>query len=410
MALLGDKFIAGSDYAEGKYRSGIAFTLSKKSPLSYVYKIAEGPWEVEFWKGSTDVVARTTLMVNLDELQESGFETIQLVLDILAVKGIFAAFIESPLTTSIGVYCADRKSVAFVHGLSDFPMSISASMKRIDASGKEIKSPPPPDPIWNESFRYYRLSQSNSDLFEAYRNLFLAFEALLNTICPKKFREGEAAWLRRSLKIVNTKSNLAHFVTNKDGDPVEYIVTSQYSNIRCKLQHAKFPAATLPHSHQNPMMVRQAYGELIRIWRYIAGLYLHVPTGGSVITYAGFELMMAKGLKENASIYYTSDNSPPVKEDTAVSPQSLPVYEFVTSNYLGQVRPGVVRLFAREDTTDLSDHYTKPIHRVCSKTQTALFCVEYIEQGFVISGIDEWECIQDIRLINASQPNIQFKT
>ena len=410
MAFLGDKFLAGSDSADGKFRSGIAFTLSKKLPVSYIHEIAAGQWEVEFWKGSTDVIARTSLMKNLEELQADGFEAIQLALDILSVKGVLSTYVESPLTTSIGVYCVDRKSVAFVHSLSDFPMSVSAKVKQIDASGKEIKSPPPPEPIWNESFRYYRLSQSSSDLFEAYRNLFLAFEALLNTICPKNRREGEAAWLKRSLTTVNSRSSLAHFVTSGNGNPVEYILTSQYSNVRCKLQHAKFPAATLPHSHLNPMMVKKAYGELIRIWRQIAGSYLHVPTGGGVITYAGFELMMTNGFREGASIVYTSDNSPPHKEDTEVSPMSLPAHEFVTSNYLGQVSPGVVRLIAREDTADLSNHYTKPIHRVCSINQAALFCIEYIEQGFVISGVDEWEYIQDFRLINASQPNIQFKT
>lgn len=410
MAFLGDMFIAGSDSADGKFRSGIAFSLSKKSPVSCIHEIAAGPWQVEFWKGSTDVIARTSSMMDLEELQAGGFEAIQLALDILSVKGILSAYIDSPSTTSTGVYCVDSRSVAYVHSLLDFAMGVSAKVQQIDASGKEIKSPPPPEPIWNESFRYYRLSQSSSDLVEAYRNLFLAFEALLNTICPKNRREGEAAWLRRSLTTVNSRSSLAHFAPSGNGDPIEYIVTSQYSNVRCKLQHAKFPAATLPHSHLNPMMVKQAYGELIRIWRQIAGSYLHVPTGGGVITYAGFELMMANGLRKGATIVYTSDNSPPHKEDTEVSPRSFPVHEFVTSNYMGQVRPGVVRLIAHEDTVGLSNHYTKPIHRVCSRTQAALFGVAYIEQGFVISGVDGWECIQDFWLINASQPNIQFKT
>ena len=136
---------------------------------------------------------------------------------------------------------------------------------------------------------------------------------------------------------------------------------------------------------------------------------MHVPTGGGVITYAGFELMMAGGLK-GATIVYTSDNSPAHKGDTEVSPRSFPVHEFVTSSYMGQVRPGVVRLIAHEDTAGLSKRYTEPIHRICSRTQAALYAVEYIEQGFAISGVDGWECIQDFRLINASQPNVQFKT
>jgi len=406
-------FIAGNDSADGKFRSGISFSLSKKSPVSYTHEIATGSWEVEFLKGYSEVIARTLLMMTLEELQAGGFEAIQLALDNLSVKGIFSTYLNGPLTTSIGVYCVDSRSVAYVHSLLDFPMSVSAKMQLIDASGKEIKSPLPPEPIWNESFRYYRLSQSSSDLFEAYRNLFLAFEALLNTICPKKDKkdsEGEVAWLRRSLTTVNSRSSLANLTPSGSGDPVEYIVISQYKNVRCKLQHAKFPAATLPHSHLNPMMVNQAYGELIRIWRQIAGLYLHVPTGGGVITYAGFELMIGNVFREGTTIVYTSDNSQPHKEEAEVSLQSFPVHEFVTSNYMGQVNPGVLRLIAHEDTASLSNHYTKPIHRVYSRIQGAPFGIEYIENGLLVSGVDSWECIQDFRLINASQPNIQFKT
>ena len=265
-------------------------------------------------------------------------------------------------------------------------------------------------PIWNESFRYYRLSQSSSDLFEAYRNLFLAFEALLNSICPKNRNEGEAAWLKRSLAVANAKTSLAHFTPTGREDAVEHIIKSQYRDIRCKLQHAKFPAAALPHSLLSPADVKQAYEELIRIWRQIAGNYFNVPTGGGVITHVGFEAMMAKGFNGGAKIFYTSDDSLPRNEDIEVSPQGFPVYEFVTSNYMGQIRPGVVRLTAHEHTLELITHYEKPIYRVCSSIESALFGVAHIEQGLIVSGVDDWECIHDIRLINSSQPNIEFKT
>ena len=188
MAFLGKKFIAGAESLGGKYRSGIAFTLSKKSSVSYVHEITVGSWQVEFSKDSTDVIARTTAMLNLEALQSNGFEAIQSALDILSVNGILSTYITSPATTNIGVYFAKSRSIAYLHSICDFPMSINCEVHQADASGKAIIAPPPPEPIWNESFRYYRLSQSSTDLFEAYRNLFLALEALLNPICPKKHR------------------------------------------------------------------------------------------------------------------------------------------------------------------------------------------------------------------------------
>ncbi len=409
MAFLGNMFIAGAEYLNGKYKSGVAFSLSRKSPLSCVYEIVAGSWQVEFRKDSDDVIARTTAALDQEALQSNGFEAVQTALDVLSVKGILSAYVTRPAITNIGVYWSNFRSVVYLQSLFNFGMGVSVQMQQLDASGKEIKPPPPHEPIWNESFRYYRLSQSSNDLFEAYRNLFLAFEALLNTICAKS-REGEAAWLKRALSVVNSRMSLAYFAPSGSSDPIEYIVNSQYINVRCKLQHAKFPAAELPHSSLNPVTVRQAYNELVRLWRQIAGTYFNVPTGGGVITYAGFEVMMANGFKDGAAILYTSDDLPPHDEDTDVSPRSFPVHEFVRSSYKGQVRPGVVRLFGQEDTSGLAEHYDKPIHRVCSRTGPALFGVAYIEQGLVVSGVDRWECIHDFRLINTAQPNVEFET
>jgi hypothetical protein len=410
MAFLGDMFIAGSEHLDGKYKSGVAFSLSRKSPLSYVHEFDAGSWQVEFRKNSDGVIARSTSELDQEVLQSSGFEAVQKALDILSVKGILSAYITRPATISIGVYWTNSRSVVYLQCLFDFSMGVSVQVQQLDASGNEITPPLPAEPIWNESFRYYRLSQSSNDLFEAYRNLFLAFEALLNTICSKNLSEGEAAWLRRALAVINSRISLAQFAPSGSSDPIEYIFNSQYMSVRCKLQHAKFPAAELPHSSINPVTVRQAYSELVRIWRQIAGTYLNMPTGGGVITYAGFEMMMANGFKDGSAILYTSDNLPPHKEDTAVSPQLLPVHEFAETNYMGQVRPGVIRLVGRENTAGLTSHYDRPIHRVCSRAETALFGVAYIERGLVVTGGDQWECIHDFRLVNTAQPNVEFET
>lgn len=409
MAFLGKIFIAGTEFLEGKFKSGISFSMLRKAPLKYIHETENGDWQVEFSKNSSEVVARSTSILSFDELQSLGFDTIQLALDILSVKGILSTNLDDPAGSHNGVYCSNGKSIAYTYSLLGFPLNISCSVKHTDSSGKEIK-PPQLEPIWNESFRYYRLSQSSTDLFEAYRNLFLAFEALLNKICPKNSGEKERVWLKRSLEVVNSRIKLVDLTPTGSGNPVEYIISSQYINIRCKLQHAKFPQANLPHSHLRPSDVKQAYGDLVRIWRHIAGTYFHVPTGGGLVTYEGFEDMMSKVFTERVTIYYTSDNLKPRKEDTKVSPQGKSFYKFVSSNYRGQIRPGVVRIIAYEDTLTLSEQYKKPIYRVCTKAGSVMYCVDYIEQGLVVSGVDGFECIQEFRLINSSQPNIEFKT
>lgn len=410
MAFLGDIFIAGTECLSGAYNCGIAYLLSSKSPISYVYETKKGTWQVEFTKNSSEVVARVTLPVSYDELQVNGFTAIQEALDILSIKGLLSAHLVDPTKFSVGVYCSNEKSILYVHSLLDFPIDMRVEVKQTDALGNEIKLPLPIDPIWNESFRYYRLSQSSSDLFEAYRNLFLAFEALLNFIFPKKNSEKEGVWLKRCLSGINNRISLAQFTPMGKENPVDYIIVSQYKNIRCELQHAKFPDATLPHSNISPTDVKQAYSELVRIWRQIAGTYLNVPISGGLMTYVGFEIIMANAFNDGVAIYYTPDKTPPLISDISVSSNGSSVYEFSTSNYLGQVKPGVVRIIARENISKLPDKYGDPIYRISTNTKSDMFGITYVGSGLIISGVDEWEFIYDIRLINSSQPKTEFTT
>lgn len=410
MARTGNLFIAGADELDGAYKCGISYTLSQKVPVSFIYNTKDGNWQVEFAADSTNVVARTTHEISYDKTQSGGFSAIQEALDVLSVKGIVSASLAEPARSSVCVYSDDGKAVLSVYSLFDFPVGMHVEVTQIDASGNEVKPPPPPATIWNESFRYYRLSQCSNDLFDAYRNLFLAFEALLNSTCKKKRSEREGDWLNRALAAVNARASLARFTPTGNEDPVSYIIKSQYKDVRCKLQHAKFPEAQLPHADPTPQDVKQAYSELVRIWRHIAGAYFSVPTGGGVITYVGFSKMMENAFHANTTVHYTTDKAPPQKDDTKVSPSGAPSWEFGVSMYAGQVKPGVVRIIGREGIVDNPDRYRIPIHRVCVATSAALFGVAYVESGLLVSGVDEWECIHDLRLINSTQPRVEFKT
>ena len=59
---------------------------------------------------------------------------------------------------------------------------------------------------WHESMRYFRISQITTDMFDAFRNLYLALESLLSHIAPVRLRpngrpdEGEGQWAKRALQ------------------------------------------------------------------------------------------------------------------------------------------------------------------------------------------------------------------
>ncbi len=71
-----------------------------------------------------------------------------------------------------------------------------------DADGNLVPPVPTPPLAWHESLRYFRLSQTTDDLFDAYRNAYLALESILSSIAPQrtdaagKVNEGESGYLK----------------------------------------------------------------------------------------------------------------------------------------------------------------------------------------------------------------------
>src|SRR5262249_18269 len=77
----------------------------------------------------------------------------------------------------------------------------------------QIVPPTPVTPQHHLAFRFYRLSQVSDDLFDAFRNMYLAVELLLSAKYPKGV-EHEIDWLRASLVYLNARLPLFHA---KDG-------------------------------------------------------------------------------------------------------------------------------------------------------------------------------------------------
>jgi len=127
------------------------------------------------------------------------------------------------------------------------PVSVVVS----DEHGKPIIQLPPPPPIWHESFRYFRLSQTSDDLFDAYRNAYLALESVLSGIAPQtlnsqgKIAEGEAAWFRRALAAADSLVPPVSFVPAGTSNPAQYFFDELFVDMRSAMSHAKSGRAIL---------------------------------------------------------------------------------------------------------------------------------------------------------------------
>jgi hypothetical protein len=87
-----------------------------------------------------------------NKTQSDGFSAIQEALDVLSVKGIVSATLAEPARSSVCVYSEAGKAVLSFYSLFDFPIGMHVEATQINASGKEVKPPLPPEPVWNESF------------------------------------------------------------------------------------------------------------------------------------------------------------------------------------------------------------------------------------------------------------------
>lgn len=94
------------------------------------------------------------------------------------------------------------------------------------------------------SFRFLRMSLLSEDLFDAYRNAYLALECLVSDVSAKLGSEGEAVWLLRVLR-----GPLAPAIPG--GIDLESSVERIYKNGRLPLFHAKTGNSYhLPHGSQ----------------------------------------------------------------------------------------------------------------------------------------------------------------
>jgi hypothetical protein len=167
-----------------------------------------------------------------------------------------------------------------------------------DPSGAARPPTPRPPTSWHPSHAYFRRSQLTNDLHEAYRNLFLAFEALLSEVYPWSLGLREATWLKNALEYVaeGYGVDLSQFVGGSGGNPYRRFVKEQYRARRCALFHAKLSEGpALPGDIGTRDELAAATHRLGRLYVQFAQFITGAGFAGGGMTYVAFESMV-KGL------------------------------------------------------------------------------------------------------------------
>ncbi len=394
------------DQCDGGSVSGaVALSLSAQSERDRVHRFQAEGWEVELRRGRDHVVARTSQPLAGNALIDAAIDHAHRALDLTSVEDGDHLVTRAPADDYIVFELVNGRRIVQFQSVCDLPIRMDMTITATRTDGTVVPQPVRPLLAWAPAFRFHRLSQGSRDLFDAYRNMFLELEALLDQLFPKTRKEGERTWLLRSVASAGARVDLARLATPGATDPARDLVDRIYG-VRVHLFHAKTGRSLIPDERVSYIAVAESYPVLLALWTEIVRGWLSLKRGGGIVTYQGFR-MMIENAYPSARIGVTADDTPPDKTETTPSPRGSPMWVFAEPAGIVEIRPGRMGLHGRTEVSALPAGQV--LGRVLAlNADGAPLIISSINGGLTLDGADVFETIKVLRLINRGQPRTEF--
>jgi hypothetical protein len=294
--------------------AGVAFRLSDSTVEAVPVTTAPGELvEIHPKAGIALVLLDTT-----DKIVHKGHEAAQRALDIIAVAGRGVATLPRAHEECVLWWEEDGEICLRVVATKVVGVKVGPVDLQVTGPNDQIVQPPTPSaPEWTPALRFFRQAQAADDVFEAYRNTFLALEAILSTLVtggPGRERE----WLEYALREVEQHGlvQIARYVQSTAGDAVEAFLNEQYRALRCATFHAKVhrPPVMLPGSLSEREQVDDALVPLTRLVMDLAEKIVKASYRSGGMTAAGFEGMYIGPKVGNMDMFLARHNSAKLAE------------------------------------------------------------------------------------------------
>ncbi|TQS19868.1 hypothetical protein [Microbispora sp. KK1-11] len=384
--------------------AGAAFslqTVARDSAIAHV----DG-WEVEVRKDQKIVVARGGKLNGYDTAFRSGLDAAQKGLDLMSMSGKDNLAIKSWDMEHLAWWPEPNGTVLRQVFFLSTKMSVGAVTVLVrDSTGNVVPSPLSPPPVWHESFRYFRLSQTTEDLFDAFRNAYLALESVLSSIAPQRIRpngrvgEGEGEWFERALTEADKVAPLADFVPPGTSDPVQHLKQELYSDMRGAMSHAKSGRAILlPQTEADRAKVTASLSTLTRLYLTLVEKHLQMRRLGGGITAEGFRLM-ATSVFDAMTLSLSDDESE--LTDSDIPPNTL--VALTPSGPTENPRAFVLTRLWSLNTSDVRG--IGFIRKICgTDAKGNLLLTERLEDRLTLQGAVRFEAACGILGMNTQQP------
>lgn len=403
MAMLGGIPIADR---HSQHSSGAAFLLVKASKGHELIPICDHA-SLEVRPEIHYVVARFSGAVTPEEALEFGHELVQQGLDLLSILGKDDLTIRDATGEHLIWWRDSDMQVLRVVSTSTLNFDVPPARLIIhDQEGNEVQTPEVA-PKYHQAFRYFRLSQITEDLYDAYRNIYLAFELLLSSQYPKSNKEKEVDWLRRGITEADSSLNLSALLSPLATEPIQAIMQIIYHDTRLPLFHAKqgrdfYP----PQSSQH----RQAVGKALRlltsiVLRMSESWYNARRLSGGV--FSSWVYKNATQLFSSARILMSDD---PSKFDPAQADLSHDRYRtavWLNTDLLSNSKEGKGPTILGKFVFDNTENITC-VRRFEVVNEKAPLVAHILENVLTLAGIDQLECQFDMRVSNVRQPKNLF--
>jgi len=396
-------------FEEGTHEpGGAAFRLVSPPKKDLVLPVEGG--EVEVRSGQQDVVVRLTQVKDAAAALSVGHKLAQEGLDLMSIRGMLDTVIHDAeddhavwWTEPDGVVLRIVSAVTFKFEVPP----ITATVR--DKDGNEIPQTAP-KPRHHIAFRFYRLAQATDDLFDAYRNMYLAFESLLSSQCPQRDGEREIDWLRRALKAASPIAQLDSLKRLPGSDPIESFLDLVYKDTRLPLFHAKEGRSFF--APQDSPSSREAVSRSLNVLTHVVlgmaeGWYGARRTGGGV--FFGWVYDNARRILEGATAYASNYDGP---HDPTMSDLSHPRFQSavkLVSRLVPELQRGRAPAFlSTASGTELSK--VTPLRRIEIVSKGEPIFAHVLDSPLEPDGISRFEKLSHVKATNLNQPRSLFRT
>jgi len=405
MALVGGIPITSD--TPGSLSGGAAFLLASQPTKNVLLPLQRG--EIELRQGNPYVVARLASVADAAEAYSLGHTLAQQGLDMMSILGIHDAVIRDADDDHL-IWWTDTPGLV-LRAVSTTLLKFAVAPVTLTVRDKEGNDvpPTPSHPRHHLAFRFFRLAQTTDDLFDAYRNMYLSFEALLSSQHPKPDSEREIDWLRRALRSASTVLRLDTLGVPTSPDLVEAILEMIYRDARLPLFHAKEGRAYFApqDTPANRQAVAQALALLTNVVLRMAEAWFDArrPGGG---VFFGWVYENVSAMIADCSAYGSSHDAPfdATEKDlshprfsSAMRLECRPAPEYQRGR-----EPAILSLASGAELAKAN-----PLRRVELASASTPFVAHMFDAPLDLTGLQEFQDLMRIRGMNTNQPRSLFR-